>query len=72
MVYRPADLLFAIATNKGTERANENLKYGFLVGYKNCNLSELLGVIINSFLPQRYLRYEEHISIIFKSNIKTT
>ena len=56
--YRPDDLILC-STNNGTERLNEDLKYGELDGYKNCSLSELLSVLIDSFLPKRYNKYVE-------------
>lgn len=44
-------------TNNGVERLNEELKYRFLDGYRNCNLSEIIELLINKFLPQRYSVY---------------
>ena len=46
-------------TNNGTERLNEDLKYDELVGWKNCTLSELLTIVIESFLPKLYEKYIE-------------
>ena len=34
------------------------MKYTELDGYKNCTLSELMGVLIDSFVPNLYERYE--------------
>ena len=56
--FRPADLILC-NTNNGTERLNEDLKYDELDGYKNCSLSELLSVLIHSFLPKHYQKYVE-------------
>ena len=56
--YRPDDLILC-NTNNGTERLNEDLKYDDLDGYKNCSLSELLTVIIESFIPKHYSKYVE-------------
>ena len=56
LAYRPDDL-FRCNTNNGTERLNESLKYTELDGYKNCTLSELMGVLIDSFVPNLYERY---------------
>ena len=46
-------------TNNGTERLNEDLNYDELVGWKNCTLSELLTIVIESFLPKLYEKYVE-------------
>ena len=56
LAYRPDDLILC-NTNNGTERLNEDLKYDDLDGYKNCSLSELLTVIIESFIPKHYSKY---------------
>ena len=56
--YRPVDLILC-NTNYGTERLNEDLKYNDLDGYKNYSLSELLTVIIESFIPKHYSKYVE-------------
>ena len=58
LAYRPDDLILC-NTNNGTERLNEDLKYDDLDGYKNCSLSELLTVIIESFIPKHYSKYVE-------------
>ena len=47
----------AVHTNNGVERQNEALKYEYLVGYRNCSLSEMLSVVIENFLPNSYLKY---------------
>ena len=57
-MYRPDDLILC-NTNNGTERLNEDLKYDELDGYKNCSLSELLSVLIDSFIPKHYNKYVE-------------
>ena len=56
LAFRPDDL-FRCNTNNGTERLNESLKYYELIGYKNCSLSELLCVLIDSFVPNLYEKY---------------
>ena len=56
-------------TNNGTERLNEDLKYDELVGWKNCTLSELLTVVIESFLLNLYENYVE-LNIKFTSGYK--
>ena len=57
-VSRPKDLLIC-STNNGTERLNEDLKHDEHVGWKNCTLSELLTIVIESFLPELYEKYVE-------------
>ena len=44
-------------TNNGKECLNEDLKYGDLSGYKNCSLSKVLSVVIESFIPMHYQKY---------------
>ena len=44
-------------TNNGTERINGDLKHDELEGFKNCTLSELLEIIITTFLPKLYRKY---------------
>ena len=56
-------------TNNGTERLNEDLKYDELVGWKNCTLSELLTIVIESFLPKLYEKYVE-LNVKFTSGYK--
>ena len=56
LAYRPDDL-FRCNTNNGTERLNEELKHNELDGYKNCTLSELMCVLIDSFIPNLYEKY---------------
>ncbi len=45
-----------VRTNNGLERQNEALKYEYLVGYKNCSLSEFLTVLVTQFFPDAYLK----------------
>ena len=56
-------------TINGTERLTENLKYDKLVGWKNCTLSELLTIVIESFLPKLYEKYVE-FNVKFTSGYK--
>ena len=44
-------------TNNGTEWINGDLKHDELEGFKNCTLSELLEIIITTFLPKLYRKY---------------
>ena len=46
-----------VNTNKGTERLNEDWKYGELVKYKKCTLSDFHNVVIDRFIPKLYERY---------------
>ena len=58
LAYSPDDLILC-NTNNDTEKLNEDLKYAELDGYKNCSLSELLSVLIDSFIPKHYNKYVE-------------
>ena len=66
---RPKDLLIC-NTNNRTERLNEDLKYNEFVGWKNCTLSELLIIVIESFLSKLYEKYVE-LNVKFTSGYKT-
>ena len=50
MSFRPNQPMLT-NTNNGTERLNRELKTEELADYKNCSLSEMLKVVIESFLP---------------------
>ena len=54
--FRPNQLMLT-NINNGTERLNRELKTEELVDYKKCSLSEMLKVVIESFLPPLYHRY---------------
>ena len=56
-------------TNNGTERLNCELKTEELVDYKKCSLSEILKVVIESFLPSLYHRFVE-INIRYSDEYK--
>ncbi|XP_066917540.1 uncharacterized protein [Clytia hemisphaerica] len=58
LAYRPDDL-YHCNTNNGTERLSEDLKYEELNGYANSSLSELLTIIIDTFIPKIYNKYVE-------------
>ena len=66
--FRSKDLLIC-NTNTGTERLNEDLKYDKLAGWKNCTLSELLIIVIESVLPKLYEKYVE-LNVKFTSGYK--
>jgi len=54
--FRIVDMEVAVNTNNGVERQNEALKYEYLIGFKNCSLSEMLTVVVENFLPNSYLK----------------
>ena len=56
-------------TNNGTERLSCELKTEELVDYKKCSLSEILKVVIESFLPSLYHRFVE-INIRYSDEYK--
>ena len=58
LAFRPNDLMMC-NTNNGTERLNRDLKHDDLIGFKNCTLSELISVLIETFLPKIFERYVE-------------
>ena len=58
-VYYRHNQLMPTNTSNGTERLNRELKTEELVDYKKCSLSEMLKVVIESFLPSLYHRYVE-------------
>lgn len=53
--YKPPGLMFH--SNNGLERINEELKYRYLMENKNCSLSEMISVLVNNFLPDRFRWY---------------
>ena len=69
LAYRPDDLILC-NKNNSTERLNEDLKYDDLSGYKNYSLSELLSVVIESFIPKHYQKYVE-LNIRYGDGCKT-
>ena len=58
LAYRPNDLIIC-NTNNETERLNENLKYEELKVLKQSSLSEVLVILVNSFIPKYYKKYIE-------------
>ena len=56
LAYGPDDLILC-NTNNGTERLNEDLKYDELKGLKQSSLSEVLIILVNSFIPKHYKKY---------------
>ena len=53
LAYRPDDLILC-NTNNGTDRLNEDLKYDELKGLKQSSVSEVLVILVNSFIPKHY------------------
>ena len=53
------DDLILCNTNNGTERLNEDLKYDELKGRKQSSLSEVLIILVNSFILKHYKKYIE-------------
>jgi len=47
----------AVETNNGIEAQNKVLKYSYLSHQKNINLSHLVDILINNFLPDSYEKY---------------
>ena len=58
LAYRPNDLIIC-NTNNETERLNENIKYEELKVLKQSSLSEVLVILVNSFIPKYYKKYIE-------------
>ena len=58
MAYRPDDLILC-STNNGTERLNQDLKYDELKGLKQSSLSQVLVILVSSFIPKHYKNYIE-------------
>ena len=49
-------MLTTIKSNNGVERQNKAFKYDYLAGIKQRTLSGMLSVIIDEFLPDKYLK----------------
>ena len=45
------------------ERQNKAFKYDYLEGHKHLTLSSMLSVLLEEFLPDKYLRYGVVIDI---------
>ena len=60
-----------VNTNKRSESLDEDFKYGEMVDYKNCALSDLLNVVIDRFIPKLYEKYIElNTRLVIKDMIK--
>lgn len=57
LALQPADLLYA-STN-GVERVHGELKWRYLRDSSKCSLSELLGKVMNEFLPDKFKSYRK-------------
>ena len=53
------------------QRDLKDLKYDQLDGYKNCSLSELLSVIIDSFIPKHHNKYVD-LNVRYGDGCKNT
>ena len=42
--------------NNGVERQNKAFKYDYLEGHKHLTFSSMLSVLLNEFLPDKYLK----------------
>ncbi|XP_035205452.1 uncharacterized protein LOC118180475 [Stegodyphus dumicola] len=68
LAYKPNDLF--INSNNGVERLNEELKYRYLQGYKNCMLSEIIKILVEKFLPERYRIYvRKNLSMLSQARL---
>jgi len=55
--YRSPNIVTRIATNNGLERQNRVLKHDYLVVYRKSTLSRLLTVIVDTYLPDAYVKW---------------
>ena len=49
------------------ERQNKAFKYDYLEGHKHLTLSSMLSVLLEEFLPDKYLRY----GVVIETHIKS-
>lgn len=54
--FRKDRFLTTINTNNGVERQNKAFKYDNLEGHKHATLSGMLSILIEEFLPDKYLK----------------
>jgi len=54
--FRKDRLLTTINTNNGVERQNKGFKHEYLEGHKQASLSCMLSILIEEFLPDKYLK----------------
>ncbi|XP_078349678.1 uncharacterized protein LOC144634557 [Oculina patagonica] len=52
-------LLCSVCTTNGVERQNKSFKYEYLEGNRNANLSTMLTILVDQFLPDKYTKYVE-------------
>lgn len=49
-------LLSSVGTTNGVERQNKSFKYEYLEGNKGANLSNMLTILVEQFLPDKYTK----------------
>lgn len=54
--FRKDRFLTTINTNNGVERQNKAFKYDYLEGHKHPTLSGMLTILVEEFLPDKYVR----------------
>ena len=54
--FRKDRLLTTINTNNGVERQNKSFKHEYLEGHQQATLSCMLSILIEEFLPDKYLK----------------
>ena len=54
--FRKDQFLATINTNNGVERQNKAFKYDYLEGHKHATLSGMLTILVEEFLPDKYIR----------------
>ena len=65
--FRKDRFLTTINTNNGVERQNKAFKYDYLEGHKHLTLSSMLSVLLEEFLPDKYLKY----GVVIETHIKS-
>ena len=64
MAYRQNRLLVDCNKNNGVESQNNNLKHSYLKNYRTASLTGMLTVVIEEFLPEKYERRGQTITIM--------
>ncbi|XP_013420696.1 uncharacterized protein LOC106181007 isoform X2 [Lingula anatina] len=52
-------LLIPVNSNNGLERQNLALKDSYLQGFKNCTIEALVKVLVEMFIPNSFVRYQQ-------------
>ncbi|KAJ8384762.1 hypothetical protein AAFF_G00198480 [Aldrovandia affinis] len=58
-VFRDESLNVAVTANNGAKRQSETLKFRFLDGYKESTLTDMVTVVMNSYVPYMQKKYTE-------------